>query len=794
MTPIAPACRPRLLTEAGGPTPPRETGALRLVERDAWVGEQLRWRATLALRLEAFREAPEEPGAGLERLGARLVEWIASLRAPVGLQVRLSAEPATHTLTATLALDVDAPSAVLADRDAGALARDLGSILRGATGARFEAIRHVGALDRALAADAWTFAWVARPVLFDPGAPFGAIPCTEAWAPGGPEALRELALALLRSGSAASVVVSIRRATDERVLDLLHERTSAALADVKGRAQGLRFQAGERTFVQRFPEDLVTLQSAHAALAAQVAWLTALRSLPVQLRVAVLGAEDLSEPLLHAVQRACVGTRRLLWAPCTAEQARALADGPLTSLEAPVVAEEADALPVTHPIAELLREHVPAEVAARLFAWPAPGADGLPGLPLEVGVTRPLSNLLLEPVAGALLGTGEGPSGDVKVRIAGPDLARHLYLCGKTGVGKSTVIRTLLRDLALSGQGIGLIDPHGDLAEALVEEIAPHRPVVVFDPSRPDCPGLDPIWHDGTAESVERAVEDLTAILFRLFPSEYMGPMFDRHSRSLLLPLMLAGEGLAQMARLATDEAFRTRCLRGLDPANPLHADVTRFWREEFAAWGRDTRAEMHSYTISKYDTLVKSSALRRVTDPTRAQLDVRAVADLGGVLVARLPQGTLGPVSAYFLGMLLLSRLQAAVFSRSAVRAGARRPFTLALDEFQNFLGGGGFGYAQHDRTLGPLLSEARKFGLRLVLANQYLAQLDDSTRDAVFGNVGSLVCFRVGSRDSELLAAELGGTVTPRELRELPLYRGLARVLREGQPARVFTLGTIP
>ena len=179
---------------------------------------------------------------------------------------------------------------------------------------------------------------------------------------------------------------------------------------------------------------------------------------------------------------------------------------------------------------------------------------------------------------------------------------------------------------------------------------------------------------------------------------------------------------------------------------------------------------------------------------PEGEQLDLSQILDRGDVLLARLPEGTLGPVTSWFLGLLLMGRLQRAVFARSRQRATARRSFTLILDEFQNFLGGGGYGYAKRDRTLGPLLSEARKFGMRLVLANQFLSQLDPDTRSALLGNVGSIVSFRVGARDAELVAEELGGGVTAAELVDQPLFRARARILLDGRPSDVFTLQTIP
>ncbi len=143
---------------------------------------------------------------------------------------------------------------------------------------------------------------------------------------------------------------------------------------------------------------------------------------------------------------------------------------------------------------------------------------------------------------------------------------------------------------------------------------------------------------------------------------------------------------------------------------------------------------------------------------------------------------------------MMLLHRLQEAVFARSSQRIERRQPYTLVLDEFQNFLGSGGYGYRKDDRSLGPFLSETRKYGLRPALAHQHLAQCDAGTREAVLGNVGSMVVFRVGHHDSELLARELGDHIDPGELRSLPMFRAVASLLVAGSPGVPFSLQTVP
>ena len=218
------------------------------------------------------------------------------------------------------------------------------------------------------------------------------------------------------------------------------------------------------------------------------------------------------------------------------------------------------------------------------------------------------------------------------------------------------------------------------------------------------------------------------------------------------------------------------------------------FWAKELLPMANDSRFELHTYVLSKYDALVRSSVLRTVTAAGRPQLDLPGIMDGVRVLIARLPQGSLGAVSAWFLGMLLVKRLQEAAFARSCQAVDKRRPYTLVLDEFQHFLGGSGYGYSKGDRSLGPFLSETRKYGLHLALAHQHMSQCDARTLEAVMGNVGSMVVFRVGHQDAELLARELDGGVTAAELRNLPLYQAVASLLVDGSPSRPFSLETVP
>ncbi len=766
-----------------------DTHGIRLRKVTGWVPPDPRpregWVASFGLPLVGYRKTIGPVVEALGALGATLAEWVANARDGLALQLRLARrgeQLAVHWVASVRETDpAEAENRGAARRD------ELVQLLRASPAVS----TGEPATENTLAA--WT----------EPGrfcAASVAIPMGPGTMPLSAEALDPAAMArlvdlLLAQDGDAMVLVSMRRAPAERAVQLLGERVSGWLADTRQRAMGARFTSAHGVTVQRLPADLTRVIGAQALLEREAAWLARIAHVALEMQVAVLGERRAGAPLLQAVGHALVPSIDMGWEHQGRHAVLALLAGPETALDelaaVPGVMESPGA---PSPAALIAARHVPIDVAARLVTLPVPGPDGLPGVPLDPLVSRSVPNAILRDRPGAArLAEAPRRQGACDVRIATADLARHVYVSGKTGVGKSTLVKTLLLDLARQGRGVGVIDPHGDLADEVIAAIRVHRPVVVFDPSDPACPGLNPIWTDGTEVGAERAVEDLAGIMFSLYPGDYMGPMFDRHSRSLLFPLLAAGHGLGEMSRLANDAVFRRAVLQSLNPNNTIHAEIKMFWEKEFANWGEQLKGEMVSYTVSKYDALVKSSALRRVTDPLRPQLDIRRVLDEGGVLVARLPESALGQVSAWFLGMLLLQRLRAAAFSRGSLPPSQRRPFCLAIDEFQKFVGDGGFGYAKTTRTLAPMLDECRKFGVALVLANQYAAQLDERTRDAVFGNVGSMVCFRSGADDAAVLANELGHGTSAEELRGLPLFHALARLLVDGQATPVFTLRTV-
>ncbi len=807
-SPLASAAAPRLprstaKSHRGGtvvlhrsaPSSPPEVQLRReLVVRPWTLKPETKWYASTSLRLARFGTLHDIARDKAHAINARrLAAWLAVQGPSVGLQLVLAAHPRRYRAHVGLRIEVERSEIDEAREAVVEITRDLEVMLGGSSGWDLERERASnGGLDWLQGSELAGMAAhpMARPMVVSEDEAVALLPTPSPALYGeGDEMLR----IMLEHPEPVVVLVSLRRAAaDEGLHDAAH-RLSQLHASLTGLQQGAMFTSSQIAAVSKqFPENLMHVAQAVKALERQGSWLAELQRGAMSMQVHLLSAVEPRTSLVQAVQRALLG-HDTAWAKLEAEQIDAIKAGPLGALDCPWGPE----LPVEEGSEDATRFELarlaPVHVAASALCLPHPRHDGLPGIPLDHTPVRraPLELLHGE---GVLLGACTTRTGPTTVRLLLEDAARHVYLVGGTGSGKTTVLNTAMISMLAQGLPFAFFDPHGDQSRDLIERIGDDPDVVVFDPANGVGPSLNVLANDGSQRGIERALESVLSTMFSLYPPEYMGPMFDRYSRALLLPLAVAGEGLAKVSDLAHDKSFRSRCLARLSESEPLHVQVRQFWKEEFDRWSGSTRTDMHTYTLSKYDVLVRSSALRHAFDPNRPQLDLRAIMDEGKTLLVRLPQGELGAVSAWFLGMMVVARFQDAVFARSTTKAATRKPYTLVLDEFQHFLSGGGYGYTNDDRSLGPFLSEARKFGLRLMLAHQHLAQCDQRTREAVFGNVGSMLVFRVGHQDAELLARELDDTVTASELRKLPMYRAVTTLLVNGSPTRPFTLETIP
>jgi len=361
------------------------------------------------------------------------------------------------------------------------------------------------------------------------------------------------------------------------------------------------------------------------------------------------------------------------------------------------------------------------------------------------------------------------------------DRRRHLAIIGKTGMGKTTLLRKLIAADIQDGRGLALIDPHGDLADAILDAIPTHRTndVVLFDAGDRHYPLSFNVLACRQAHQRGLVASAVVSAFKKLYGDSW-GPRLEHILRNSLLALLEhPGTSLLSVQRLLSDTPYR-KAITGR-----LHDPVVRaFWESEYATWKPQYRAEAIAPIQNKVGQFLSQPILRAIVGQSRNSLDLRAVLDEGRILVVNLSKGRGGEDASTLLGSLLVSGIQLAAMSRADIPETDRPDFALYVDEFQNFA----------TESFATILSEARKYRLSLVLANQYLAQMDEATAAAVCGNVGSLMVFQVGASDAETLAEQLGGDLTPQDLLALPKYTAYLRLLVDGIPSRPFSVQTVP
>lgn len=361
------------------------------------------------------------------------------------------------------------------------------------------------------------------------------------------------------------------------------------------------------------------------------------------------------------------------------------------------------------------------------------------------------------------------------------DRMRHLYIIGKTGMGKSTLLENLVHQDLVAGRGVALLDPHGDLAAA-AERLVPRRrvhDVILLDPTDTEGPvGFNPLANVAPAQRA--LVADGVVEVFKHLYADAWGPRLENILRNAILALVEHGGAtliwLQRMLR-AGETAFRERIVRKVE--DPM---VRAFWEHEFEPLSDAKKREWTASVLNKVEAFLANPALRNILGQQRPRLNLREVMDNGKVLIVNLSKGQLGDLSANLLGSLLVTQLQLAAMSRASVPMKKRRDFFLYVDEFQNFA----------TTSFASILSEARKYRLGLTLAHQYMSQVEEAVRDAVIGNAGSFVVFQVGKDDAACLSKQL--EAEPEVLQSTPRYQAQARLLVHGLPRRTFTVSALP
>ncbi|MCL5003831.1 MAG: TraM recognition domain-containing protein [Patescibacteria group bacterium] len=385
------------------------------------------------------------------------------------------------------------------------------------------------------------------------------------------------------------------------------------------------------------------------------------------------------------------------------------------------------------------------------------------------------------PAEGLYIGISAYRGVQKAIHLKTDDRRRHLYVIGQTGTGKSEFLKMLARQDINEGRGLAFIDPHGDAVEDLLKTIPENRvdDVIYFDPGdtqRP--PGLN-ILEAESEEGKHLAINSFIALLYKLYDPNrtgIMGPQLERAIRNVMLTAMSEpGNTMVEVLRLLTDPAFANSKL-------PLIADplVKRYWTDELARTSDFHKSEKLGYFVSKFDRFVTEKLMRNIIGQSTSSFNLRGVMDQKKILLINLSKGKIGEENSNFLGLILVPRILIAAMSRVDQKEEERQDFYLYVDEFQNF--------ATPDFV--QILSEARKYRLSLQVANQFIGQLDDKIKDAVFGNVGTTVAFRVGADDAEYLEHQFEPLFNKSDLLNSPTGQAYMRLLIDGQPSIPFSM----
>lgn len=391
------------------------------------------------------------------------------------------------------------------------------------------------------------------------------------------------------------------------------------------------------------------------------------------------------------------------------------------------------------------------------------------------------------PDKGLLLGYNLYRGVKKPIRLDIHDRQRHMYAVGQTGTGKSTFLENLALQDMMSGGGFAFVDPHGDTAEKLLAMVPKERTedVIYFSPADMEYPlGLN-LFEFQTNEQKDFLIQEVLNMLYKLYDPQHqgiMGPRYEHLFRNAALTVMADPEGgtFIDIPKLFRDPQFVKQKLQHVKDQN-----VIEFWQKEMPQSQRSNEfGEVVSWFVSKFGAFLSNEMMRNIIGQTKSAFDLRDVMDSGKILLVNLSKGRLGELNSKLLGMIFVMKFQAAAMSRANVPEDQRRDFALYVDEFQNF----------STDSFATIMSEARKYHLNLIVANQFTTQLTDEIRDAVFGNMGTIVAFRIGQPDVEALSKYFQPHFDGNDLLRIPNHNTITRTLVGGVPTQPFSMATLP
>lgn len=432
--------------------------------------------------------------------------------------------------------------------------------------------------------------------------------------------------------------------------------------------------------------------------------------------------------------------------------------------------------------------------AIRMFRLPLDGFSGAIGNLFSV-IPAPAAAL---PENGIEIGFGfhRGAQRPIVVRLSDEERTKHTYIIGKTGTGKSTLLSRMIEQDMRRGSGVCVIDPHGDLVDYVLAKVPDDRisDVIIFDPSSTERPlGLNLLEFDPRIPHHKDFVVQVTiAIMRKMFYFEHIGPIFEHTLRHCILTMLdesINGEGtLIEVPRLIYDEVFRKAVVANLK--DELAAD---YWKKQYSKLVASTISEHMMYVVSKFDTFTADHIMRNIIGQAHSTINIADIMNKEKILLVKLSSAVIGELNATLLGMIIISKFRWAGMARAAISPNERKKYYLYVDEFQNF----------SDSGFETLLAEARKYGLSLTLAHQHINQLlafdissgrmQDQLAPAIFGNISTMIAFRLGEIDAKLLEREMGKPAESEDLVNLKNYHALVKTLINGEVYPPFTLKTV-
>lgn len=395
------------------------------------------------------------------------------------------------------------------------------------------------------------------------------------------------------------------------------------------------------------------------------------------------------------------------------------------------------------------------------------------------------------PTSGILLGHNTYRGVTKEIRMKPDDRFRHFYVIGQTGTGKSSIFQTMIRQDLRNGEGLAIIDPHGSLIEDIMPFIPRERAddVIYFNPGDMDRPmGLNLLEGDSWEEKELVSMEAMN-IMIKLFGEEIFGPRIQDYFRNGCLTLMSDPEGgsITDIVRLFTDDeyaAYKTEKV-----TNPI---VKSFWDNQMAKTGQREKQEMIPYLAAKFGQFVTNTMMRNIIGQAKSAFNLADVMENGKILLVNLSKGETGEMNSKLLGLIMVSKLQMAALGRQKFLKQGKKPrdFFLYIDEFQNYV----------TDSIEVILSEARKYRLGLAVAHQYLAQLEDkggglnkkgsSIKEAIFGNVGTILSYKIGAQDAEYMAKEMAPVFSDQDMVNLDKFKAVMKLSIDTQPSRPFSI----